>query len=306
MNVFYLIIKAFIEAVKENVDIIYLQDGMLAPIVLVGKLRKKPVVITAHGLDIIYRNKFYRLMIKFFIKECSKIICVSDATRKECIKLGLPPNKLKTIPNGIDPNKWEELKKQSNGSLNAKGECKYLLSVGRLIERKGFHWFIEKVFPTLHLRFPEIKYFIIGTGKMSNILKHKIESLNLSDKVILIGSIDDNRLVDYYRQATVFIVPNIPVEGDMEGFGICNLEAAYFGVPVVASKIDGIPDAIVDGVTGILIEPLDAESYINAICNILNSNTKFDKYKMRSTIIDKYSWEKIAIRYRDEIMELLE
>lgn len=304
-NVIYLIIKTFITITKENVDIIYLQDGMLAPIVLVGKLKKKPIVVSVHGLDVIYRNKLYRLMIKFFLKETSKIFCVSDATRKECIKIGLSPDKLKTIPNGIDPDKWETLKKEANGSPNARGECKYLLSVGRLIERKGFHWFIEKVFPTLYLCFPEIKYFIIGSGKMFSTLEKKIKSLNFTDKVILIGSIDDKKLVDFYQGATVFVVPNIPVEGDMEGFGICNLEAAYFGVPVVASKIDGIPDAIIDGVTGILIEPLDAKSFIDAICNILNDNTKFDKYKMRSTIIDKYSWEKIAIKYRDEIIELL-
>jgi phosphatidylinositol alpha-1,6-mannosyltransferase len=94
-------------------------------------------------------------------------------------------------------------------------------------------------------------------------------------------------------------MPNIPVKGDMEGFGIVALEASSAGLPVVASNIEGIKDAIIDNKNGVLINPYDDKRYIEIILDFLINDQKrinFGKQAMEITNM-KYNWEKISESY---------
>ena len=81
--------------------VVYLQDGLLAPLGLVLKASGKPVVITVHGLDLTFRNPLYQLVVPWCLRKLDKIVCVSENTRKECLSKGISPEKMTVIPDGV-------------------------------------------------------------------------------------------------------------------------------------------------------------------------------------------------------------
>ncbi len=108
----------------KKVDVIYLQDGLLAPLGLILKIFRKPTAITIHGLDITYKNKFYQFLIPRCVKRLDRIICISAATRQECLERGIPEKKMTVIPDGISDEFYlknrdkEEIKKELEQKFN--------------------------------------------------------------------------------------------------------------------------------------------------------------------------------------------
>jgi len=137
-----------------------------------------------------------------------------------------------------------------------------LCSVGRQVERKGTAWFVDTVMP----RLPEdVHYWIAGDGPELDTIENAIARHNLSPRVRLLGRIPNDTLAHLYRGADLFIMPNIPVEDDMEGFGIVLLEAAQCGTPAIAARLEGIQDVISEGVNGHLVDPEDPVAFVEAI-----------------------------------------
>ncbi|MBE8539369.1 glycosyltransferase [Geoglobus acetivorans] len=304
--VFY-IYSLFRILLNKGFDAILLSDSLLSPLIPILKIiKKKPVVIKVHGLDITYKNKLYQFFIPMFVNVADKIICISKETKEECVKRGVSPDKCIVIPVGINPpassdgNK-EVLKKRISKMLHADLEDKFvLLSVGRLVERKGFHWFVENVIPKLLEARDDFVYLIVGDGPYREKIKRIVEEKDLRKYVVLLGKIDDRTLELLYKISDIFIMPNIPVDGDIEGFGIVVLEATVRGVPVVASNLEGIKDAVIDGKTGILVTPLNAEMFVENILRIMETtgkNRKIEK-KIRQIVLEKYSWNKISRKYK--------
>ena len=301
----YLLIKSFWILFTKKIDAIYLQDGLLSPLGLVLKMFRKPVVITIHGLDITYKNKLYQFLIPRYIKRLDKIICVSQATKQECIKREIPEEKITVIHDGvsdefyIDEDK-EVLKSELKKKLNLKLDDKnILLSVGRLIERKGFHWFVESVVPKLLKQRNDFLYLIAGDGIFRERIKNTIANSGLKKHVILLGKVDNETLKLLYNASDIFIMPNIRVEGDMEGFGIVVLEAASCGVPVVASRLEGIQDAVKDGRNGFLVEPYGINGFIGLIDRILKNSEREEnsRKRIREFTLKNYNWGAISGKY---------
>ncbi|HIQ39263.1 MAG TPA: glycosyltransferase family 1 protein [Methanothermococcus okinawensis] len=301
----YFFVKAIKILLTKKIDVIYLQDGLLAPLGLVLKVFRKPVVITIHGLDITYRNKIYQFLVPRCTKYLDKIICVSHATKEECIKRGIPAEKLIVIPNGISgvSNVVHEntitYKQKVFNQLNIPDNKKILLSVGRLVERKGFHWFVEDIIPKLLEVRDDFVYLIVGDGPYRKKIEKIIDKKDLRKYVVLLGRVDDEMLESLYNIADIFVMPNIPVEGDMEGFGVVILEANVHGVPVVASNLEGIKDAVINGETGILVEPLNTQRFVEEVLKMMDVIEKNGaiKRKIRDIIIEKYSWDNISKKY---------
>ena len=109
--------------------------------------------------------------------------------------------------------------------------------VGRLVERKGIYWFIKNVFPKLDKNYI---FLIMGKGQEELKIKELIKSLKLQDRIIMLGRAPDDLKRLLYNASDIFIMPNIPVEGDMEGFGTVTIEAASCGLPVITSNLEGI------------------------------------------------------------------
>lgn len=305
--------RSFIILLMNKVDVIYLQDGLLSPLGVIFKIFRIPIVITIHGLDITYKNKLYQLIIPKCVRHLDKVICISQATKKECIKRAILNENIIVIPNGIkdefyniDESK-EKLKNTLSKKININLENKkIILSVGRLVERKGIHCFIERVVPKIVEQRRNIVYLIVGDGIYRDKIKKIINENNLEDSVIMLGEVDYEMLKLLYNSSDIFVMPNIPVKGDMEGFGIVAMEATSSGIPVVASDLEGIKDAIRNGKNGILIEYGDLQGFISAIIKLLQEDNERKKFgeKAREYSLKNYEWEKIANNHLREF-ELL-
>ena len=128
----------------------------------------------------------------------------------------------------------------------------------------------------------------------------------MSGRVKLLGRLSDDDWLECYQYADVFVMPNIRVENDVEGFGIVAAEASLAGLIVVASGIEGITDAIQHEKNGILVESENAEAYIDVLKSIQNNKTvwteKAENYSMYTK--KHYSWNVICEQYRINMKKL--
>lgn len=308
----WVFLKSFYLLSFKQIDIIHLGDCALAFIgYILKRVFKTPIVITAHGLDLTYNNKLYQFMIKKTLKYFDKIICVSTATRGIAISKGLEQHKCVIIYNGIDTSELHML--GDNKSLRKKLEEKtklnlsskfVLLSVGRLVKRKGVSWFIKNVFTKLD---NNCIFLIIGRGEEEKRIRGIIKSLQLENRIFMLGKVSDETLKLAYNSADIFIMPNIPIAGDMEGFGIVAIEAASCGLPVIASNLEGIKEAVREGQNGFLVEPYDIKSYVKKITGVIKmKNLKSFKKKQMEYTKENYDIKNISHKYHSLFKKILE
>jgi glycosyltransferase involved in cell wall biosynthesis len=298
-------------------DVLLLGDGVLACIGWCVKLifPKKTVVSVVHGMDLTFKNSVYQnFWVKKFLPSLDGLIAVSNETIRAGVARGIPEEKFTFIPNGVDTEKFfapaspslggpasrlsgthtrEELEKILDIHL---GNKSVLLTSGRLAKRKGVAWFISNVLPKL----PEdILYVVAGDGKDRENIKRAIQETASSDRVKLLGYVSDETREILFNTADIFIQPNIQVAGDMEGFGISVIEAASCALPVIASRLEGLQDAIKDGANGYLVETENAQQYASLITELLNDKPRLKDFgkQARLYVIDHYAWESIAQLY---------
>jgi len=169
-----------------------------------------------------------------------------------------------------------------------------LLTVGRQVKRKGHQWFIEEVLGKIR---SDVAYLIIGDGPEHENIKAARENSPLKQKIIIAGKQPDSILNAAYAAADLFVMPNIPVEGDMEGFGIVLLEANRAGVPAVASDLEGIKDVIVQGVNGYRIPDGDADAFAEKVDYVLSTELETLSEKAESYVEETFSWKSVVNRY---------
>ena len=296
------------------IEIIHVGDALLSPLGwMLKKIFRKPVSATLHGLDVTFDFRPYQWGIPWFLRRLDKLICVSEHTRQEAIQRGVPPGKSVVIPNGILVlNDKRHGAEKNNGALienligqNLAGK-KILLTVGRLVERKGVDYFVAQILTKIFPHRDDVVYLVIGEGKHRTAIEKTIANLKLEEKVFLLGRVDDAALHAAYQMAHVFVMPNVPVTGDMEGFGLVALEATLAGLPVVASKLEGICEAISHGKNGILIDHPNPEAFARAILDFLHDETKRRDFggRSRDFTVQKYSWEKIGNEYMNILVNL--
>ena len=272
---------------------IHLGDAALASLgALLNVIGRSHVTVTACGLDVIYPDPLYQCLIRWSLPRLDRVIAISHATAEEVRRRGVAEEKISFIPCGIWP---EECRAMNND--RARGPI--LLSIGRLIPRKGFAWFIQDVLPKLLTKFPTLKYFIIGSGKEEKLIKKIIQIKNFGGHVVLLGSASNSTREELLQQADHLIVPNVHVDGDMEGFGIVCIEASARGLPVVAARLEGLTDAVSDRETGRLFESGNAEQCAHTICALLEH--PLSPASVSETTLRTYSWEKLIPRYYNAV-----
>jgi len=290
---------------KYSVQFVHLCDGLLAPLgILLKHLTGVKVTVTIHGLDITYKNSFYQMFIPWCITKLDGVVCVSHSTRDECVRRIIPcPKCCTVIPNGIRPDQL--YLKQSKNELRRKLENligislnnkKILFTIGHLVKRKGVAWFVENVMPRLE---DSCLYVVAGEGPERKTIQEIVDRYNLQDRVLLLGELSDEDRKFIYNASDIFIMPNITVTGDVEGFGIVALEAGSCGLPVVASNIQGLRDAVINGKTGYLVEEGGVDGFVGRITDM-----NLDKAQIREIVNSTFDWAKIYKRYHDVFVKL--
>ena len=178
------------------------------------------------------------------------------------------------------------------------------MTSGRLAKRKGVAWFIANVMPKLN---EDFIYVVIGAGPDKENVQQAIKDNNLEKRVMTLGYISDEERNVFWNTADLFIQPNIKVLGDMEGFGISVIEAGACRLPVLASSIEGLKDAIKDSKNGFLVESENAEAFVKKITELFADGTPRDLFgqNVRDYVIENYQWGKIAQQYLEEINKVI-
>jgi glycosyltransferase involved in cell wall biosynthesis len=307
----YLFVRAFFVTIFSRADLIHVQDGVLAPVgYVLSVLTRKPWVIVVHGLDLTFENKIFRAVNVRCVRKANRVFCISQAAADEATKRGVAKAKIQIIPLGIvdeysmDRSAARQLIKNE---LHVDVESyKLLLTTGRLVKRKGVAWFIEHALPDLIKTLPNALYLVVGDGEDRQRIEQIIDQKKMGKHVRMLGKVSDELLAALYKGADIFVMPNIPVSGDVEGFGRVVLEAAASELPVVASGIEGIRDAVSDGKNGVLVPSGDAKSFEKEIKKFAdNSYARSFGRKSREFTLKRYEWNAIAEQYIDGYRETM-
>lgn len=180
----------------------------------------------------------------------------SEATREELIELGFRADRVRAFPNGVDDFFSPGGERTSNPSL---------LAVGRLAPVKRFELVIDAAV-TARTRVPGLTLSIIGEGPLKDELQARIDAAGATDWIRLVGRLDRHDLVAEYRRAWLIVSGSLA-----EGWGLSLTEGAACGTPCVATDIRGHRSSVVDGVTGVLVEP---EGLAGAIAEILTDDAR--------------------------------
>ncbi|NTW27262.1 MAG: glycosyltransferase family 4 protein [Candidatus Moranbacteria bacterium] len=302
-------------------DALLIGDGTLAILSWIMKIfYKKPTLCVIHGLDINYGSaslgvwyekiliKLYQTFwIEIFIKSFDKLIAVGNETVKVAVEKGIPDEKIVFIPNGVDTEK--HLTQSAKADLEkiigqSVADKKVLLTSGRLAKRKGVAWFIANVMPKLAENFV---YIIAGDGPDKENIQQAIKNNKLENRITMLGYIPDEAKNVLLNTADLFVQPNIKVAGDMEGFGISVIEAGACRLPVLASNMEGLKDAIKDGKNGFLVEPENAQAYADKINELFKSGSPRELFgeTVRNFVLANYQWKNIAQQYLTEIQKTI-
>jgi glycosyltransferase involved in cell wall biosynthesis len=308
----WLLLRALMAGLQKRPDVIYMQDGVMAPMGwLLKLLLRRPTVLTIHGKEATYANPVYQMLIPPFVRKQSQLVTVSNET-KTIVQRALPGTNPAVIFNGLSDSFYMQGARDAQlvtvglaigMRLDQLKKYKIIHTNGRLVRRKGVLWFIDNVLPKLAAAQP-VLYLVSGKGKDQEVIEAAIKEHGLQNNVRLLGRIPNNLLHSLYNAADVFVMPNVPVKNDMEGFGLVGLEAASCGTMVVASKLEGIQDAIIDGKNGVLVNPLDVAGYVSAVTQELHKPSLTRK-AVREYTLQNYSWTKTAAQYEAVMQRLI-
>jgi phosphatidylinositol alpha-1,6-mannosyltransferase len=236
------------------------------------------------------------------------VMPVSRATGEELVARGLPRDRVHVVPNAVDLDRFEGVadsraapaRVHVTGAPTLPGDAFLLVAVGRQVRRKGFVWFIENVMPKLPER---VIFWLAGDGPERENIEAAIKRAGLQQRVRCLGKISEEELVELYRRGNLFVMPNIVVPGDMEGFGIVMLEAGACGLPTLAADLEGIRDVIDEGVNGWFAPTEDADAFATRIQELLDDPDALRQASQRTAqyVSSTFRWDTTAQCYLDAI-----
>jgi phosphatidylinositol alpha-1,6-mannosyltransferase len=278
-------------------DLVIGGSGLVGPVVvLLAKFTGAKTILLVHGLDIIADSRLYQWLFVPFLKRVDLVICNSKNTARLAIARGVDEQDIVIVHPGvaIQNDAISQLQAKRLHKLESKS---ILLSVGRLIPRKGLAEFIDRTFAKLAAENPNLVFLIAGTEASSALSKsgdsvlaninEAISKHNLKGQIQLLGYVDDAEVSTLYSAADVFVFPLIETQGDVEGFGMVAIEAASHGTPTVAFDCGGVSDAVVNGENGILVVPGDYAKFGEATLQLLRNDSRH----MTRDFAVAFSWE---------------
>lgn len=276
-----------------------------------GRLRC-PMALIGHGGEFSHTggNLFKWLMQKVVLKRMHLCLANSHYTADLFAKAGVPDERIEVIYGGVRPEMYDVPQTQAQNLRDemALGDSPVLLTASRLVERKG-HDTVMQALPRLREGFPDLVWIVAGEGPMADTLMGMAGEVGVADMVRFIGRVSEERLATLYAAADLYVMPSRPIRGKLaEGFGLAYLEAAAAGTPGVATDFGGIPDAVVDGETGLLVPPNDPEALADAIAELLEDDERRAAMgeAARSRVREEFTWTRVAERFLDAVLSTQE
>jgi phosphatidylinositol alpha-1,6-mannosyltransferase len=293
-----------------GISVVFGGSTLAAPLIwILALLFGRRAVVQVHGLDIIYRSALYQMLCVRWLKRCDRIIANSAYTASLAETKGVSTDRISVVPPGVKPERFTApVDVAATKKVFGLEGRRVILFVGRLARRKGVKEFIQESLPEIVAVVPEACFVIVGTNPTES-LTHRDDMvteiaaatsrLGLERHVMLLGSLSDEDVVKLYQTCDLVVLPALATPDDVEGFGIVLLEAAAAGKPVVATRAGGIPDAVDDEKSGILVEAGNYDALSRATVDLLGDEKKRQMMgaHARQRLHEHFTWEKILPLY---------
>lgn len=231
-------------------------------------ITRAPIVTFFHGHDLSRWTQrhgpsgYLRLF-----AQGERMLSISEHGRTKLVELGCPPDKVAVHRVGVDIS---SLLRSPPESSDARPAVFRLLSVGRLVEKKGFEFALRAVRLAL-VQHPDLQYDLIGDGPLRAPLEALAARLGVADRVRFHGQLAREAVESIRRQAHLVLVPSVTAtDGDEEGIPVVLMEAMIAGVPVIATRHGGIPELVIDGETGLLVPERDSQALAAALTRMIS------------------------------------
>jgi phosphatidyl-myo-inositol dimannoside synthase len=296
-SVLRLNVRAIAEGVKYRPAAILNLHIVTAPsMAAVRKVTGAPAVQYLHALEIGARPRLAR----FGTEHADRTIAVSRHTHALAARVGAPLERVEVIAPGVDVD--------VRAAPHSKYDRPTVVTVARLQEQYKGHDVMVRALPLVRARVPDVNWAIVGSGPYRHHLENVIASYGVGDCVTFLGGIGDAERDEVLNRSHVFAMPSRLASGGWggEGFGIAYVEAGLWGLPVVGGNVGGALDAVVDGETGLLVDPTDHVALADALTALL-----LDPVRARSmgragrAHAQQFAWPIIASRVEDLLLELI-
>lgn len=255
--------------------------GAAAPLALMARQLRTSgatnIVALSHGHEIWWAKiPVLKQLLRKIIKDVDHLGYLGQFTKSEIVKASNQIDKFVQIAPGIDTDHF--MPKSARADLIKKyrlEDRRVIVSVGRLVHRKGQDKLIESL-PKILQSFPDAVLLLVGEGPIKQMLKNTAKQLGVTNQVIFAGRVQHIDLPDYICLGEVFAMPvRSRFAGlEVEGLGIVYLEASACGLPVIVGNSGGATDAVIDGVTGLLVNGSDTDQIADAVCKLLTDQSR--------------------------------
>lgn len=206
-----------------------------------------------------------------FVYKNKQIVTVSSSSMQEILRMGISTqNRIEIIPNGVNSADYAETQKTLYPSF---------MYLGRLKNYKNIDVAL-KAFANVQAQYSNAVFSIVGSGETYPKLKKLVEKLNLEENVRFLGKVTEAQKTKLLQENWLMLQPS-----QMEGWGITVIEANACGTPVIASRVNGLKDSVIDGKTGLLVQPKNVDQFSEAMVELVKNND------FRSTLSENaYAW----------------
>ncbi|MCX6718063.1 MAG: glycosyltransferase family 4 protein [Candidatus Staskawiczbacteria bacterium] len=284
---FWLKIPFYIKNI--NPDIVHCQNTQMGiPALLYKKFFKTPYVVLGHGSDIYLDWKLKKIINKLVFGNADKIIALTEDMKKNIQKTC--KKEVVVIPNGISLENFEGLsKEESRRKLEIGPDEKIVFFAGGLHAVKGLEYLIT-AFKIIKEKMPEARLILAGEGTERRKLERLARRNDLKEQVSFIGNVPNNKIPGYMISSDIFALPSLS-----EGLPIVILEAMASGLPIVASRVRGIPEILKDKENGFLVEPKNPVKLAEKILCLLSDSELRKQISLKNKeAVKKYSLDSIT------------
>ncbi len=290
---------------RDNPQVV-LFSSMVTAIMAPMSLRRLPtarLAAIAHGKDVTLASRIHqKVWLPGAFRLLDAVLPVSSATAEACRVRGEDPERIHVVPNGIDAGRFADLPTRTEArteveeSISLPPNALLLVAVGRQVRRKGTAWFVEHVVPQLA---GDVHLAIAGEGPEEETIRQAAAAAGVSHRVHPLGRVTEQQLRALLVGGDLFVMPNVPVAGDMEGFGVVMLEAGIAGMATIGSDLEGIRDVITEGVNGHLIQSRDADAFARCIRRYDDDRVALAALSesARRHVESTFTWPAVADRY---------
>jgi phosphatidylinositol alpha-1,6-mannosyltransferase len=293
--------RALVEVVRRRPAVIVCGHVLLGPLCrAIHAVFGVPYVAMAYAYEI--RAPRMRSIAGMALRGASRVVTISEFSRRAVEAHGVAAPAITVIRPGavVTGGAVTALQPATSGR-------RVLLSVGRLVDAYKGHDMVIRALPLILAKAPDTEYVIVGDGPLRPYLERLAASLGVAASVRFVGQAADDELDAWYRACDVFVLASreSAVSGGAEGYGIVFVEASLRGKPVVGGRSGGIPDAVIDGETGLLVDPSDPADIAEAVTRLLTEHDLADRLGRggRRRVVEDLSWPEYTQRFSRVLAE---